>query len=48
MNNLVNLLNLNFIIDEHFEDHFICDEQINGLKSCNRIKLKYKLAKYKQ
>lgn len=27
------------LFDEHidFKSHFICDEQINGLKSCNRI-----------
>lgn len=42
------LLTINFIIDEHFEDRFICDEQINGLMSYNRIRLKHKLANYKQ
>lgn len=34
--------NLNLTVrffDEHiiFEDHFICDEQINGLLVCNQI-----------
>lgn len=24
---------------EHFEDHFICDERINGLLICNKILL---------
>lgn len=24
---------------EHFDDHFICDERINGLLICNQILL---------
>lgn len=36
MNKLVRLFDEHI---EHFEDHFICDEQINGLLLCNQIML---------
>ena len=39
MSNLVVNKNLFDEHMEHFEDHFICDEQINGLISYNQIRL---------
>lgn len=38
---MINLANTTILFNEHidfrFEDHFICDEQINGLESYNQI-----------
>lgn len=39
MNKIVKLVRLFDEHIEHFDDHFICDEQINGLLVCNQILL---------
>lgn len=39
MNKIVKLARLFDEHIKHFDDHFICDEQINGLLICNQIVL---------